>query len=220
MTYLWWALPLILVVFLWALNEFLRGRLKQIISGVLALLIFVLVGMAFFISGWKIGIGALVGAFALGNLLRPLALALARRLVAHPDLGFDDYSRRKAERTMAEFGSEQYFERRDGENEEDSRHKAISVSMAMEIPAIAEALAQLRATERDLAALYDRIEVHSLPPRIRKTVLQNIHLVQLFLENSEPYDVYDGTYGRKVSMDTAMRLQLWTHSNPGGKEPR
>lgn len=123
MTYLWWAMPLILVIWLWALNEFLRGRLKEIISGVLALLIFVLVGMAFFISGWKIGVAALVGAFALGSLLRPLALTLARRLVAHPNLGFDDYGRRKLEQTM-EFGSEEYVERRDGENEEDSRHKA------------------------------------------------------------------------------------------------
>lgn len=91
--------------------------------------------------------------------------------------------------------------------------------MAVEIPAIAETLTQLGATERDLVALYDRIEVHSLPPQIRETVLQNVHLVQFFLENSEPYDVNDGTYGRKVSIDTAMRLQLWTHSNPRGKEP-
>jgi len=90
MIWLWWAIPLIVAVFLWTLNEFLRGRLKEITSGVLAILIFALVGMAFYISGWKIGIGALVGAFALSNLLRPIALTLARRLIAYPDLGFDD----------------------------------------------------------------------------------------------------------------------------------
>ncbi len=220
MTGLWWAIPLILVVFLWTLNEFLRGRLKEIISDVLALLTFALVGTAFLISGWKVGIGALVGAFAISNLIRPLALGLARRIIARPDLGFADYSRRQLERTMADFGSERYVERSQREQEEASRHKATSVSKAMVIPAIAEVLAKLGATERDLAALYDRVEVHSLPPRARETVLQNAPLVQFFLENSDPYDVYDGSYGRKVSMDAAMRLQLWTHSNPGGKELR
>jgi hypothetical protein len=94
MTWVWWAIPLILAVFLWTLNEFLRGRLKEVISGVLALIIFLFVGIAFFISGWKIGVAALIGAFALSNLMRPLALMLARRLITHPDLGFDDFSRR------------------------------------------------------------------------------------------------------------------------------
>ena len=220
MTWLWWAIPLIVAVFLWTLNEFLRGLRKETTSGVLATLIFVLVGMAFFISGWKIGIGALVGAFALGNLLRPVALTLARRLMAHPDLGFDEYSRRQLERTMADFGSEAYFKRSEREEEKDARHKNTTISIATEIPAVAEVLAQCSATERDMAALYDRFEVRSLPPRVRKTVLQNAQLVQFFLENSEPYDVYDGTYGRKVSMDTAIRLQLWTQSNPEGQEPR
>ncbi|MFH1006677.1 MAG: hypothetical protein V1800_04130 [Candidatus Latescibacterota bacterium] len=171
MTWLWWAIPLIVAVFLWTLSEFLRGRLKEITSGVLAILIFVLVGMALFISGWKIGIGALVGAFALINLLRSVALTLARRLIAYPDLGFDDYSRRQLERTKADFGSEAYFKRREREEEDETHHKNATVSMAMKIPAVAEVLSQCSATERDLAELYGRIEVNSLPPRVRETVL-------------------------------------------------
>jgi len=219
MTWLWWAIPLIVAVFLWTLNEFLRGRLKEITSGVLAILIFALVGMAFYISGWKIGIGALVGAFALSNLLRPIALTLARRLIAYPDLGFDDYSRRQLERTMADFGSEAYFKRREREEEDEAHHKNATVSIAMKIPAAAEVLVQCGATERDLAALYDRIEVKSLPPRVRETVLRNYRIIRFFLENSEPCEIYDGTYGRKVSMDGHITLQLWSHSNPDGPSP-
>ncbi|MEN6577590.1 MAG: hypothetical protein ABFD90_14690 [Phycisphaerales bacterium] len=219
MTWLWWAIPLILVVFLWTLNEFLRGRLKEVTSGVFAILILALVAIAFAVSGWKFGIGALVGAFVLASLLRPAALMVARRLIPYPDLGFEHYRRRQLARTKEDFESDGHFERREKEEQEEARHKSETVSTAMKIPAVAEVLARLNAAEQDLAAFYDRIEVHSLPPRARKTVLHNARLVAFFLENSEPYEVFDGTYARKVSMDTAIRLQLWTHSNPGGEEP-
>ena len=219
MIWIWWATPLILVVFLWTLNEFLNGRLKEVISGVLAILIFALVATAFFVSGWKIGIVALVGAFVLANLLRPVALAVARRLISYPDLGFDKYNRNQLERSMKDFGSERYFERREHVEREEERHKTETVSSAAKTQAVAEVLRKLDSTEKDLAALYERFEVHVLPPSARKTVLHNALLVAFFLENSEPYKLYDGTYARKVSRDTGIRLQLWTHSNPGGKEP-
>jgi hypothetical protein len=216
----WWAVPPILVVFLWTLNEFLRGHLKEVTSGVLAILIFALVATAFVVSGWKVGIGALIGAFLLANLLRPAALAVARRLITYPDLGFEDYSRRQLERAMKDFGSEKYFERWEQEKQEEERHKAETVSSAMRIPAVSKVLARLNATAKDLAAFYDMFEVQSLPPRARKTVLHNARLVAFFLENSEPDETYDGTYARKVSEDTALWLHRWTHSNPGGDEPR
>lgn len=219
MTWLSWVIPLVLVVFLWTLNEVLRGRLKEVTGGVLAILIFAMVAIAFVVSGWKFGIGALLGAFVLANLLRPAALAVARRIIPYPDLGFEHYSRRRLVRTKEDFGSDRYFERREKEEQEEARHKSETVSTATKIPAVAEVLARLNAAEQDLAAFYDRIEVHSLPPQARKTVLHNARLVAFFLENSEPYEIYDGTYARKVSMDTAIRLQLWTHSNPGGEEP-
>ncbi|MFN0277647.1 MAG: hypothetical protein ACKVRN_03490 [Pyrinomonadaceae bacterium] len=69
MTWLTWAIPLVIVVFLWSLNEFMRGKLSQILSGVLALIIISLVIVAFFVSGWKFGLGALFSAFVLGALL-------------------------------------------------------------------------------------------------------------------------------------------------------
>jgi hypothetical protein len=219
MTWLWWAVPLILVVYLWTLNEFLRGRLKELIAGVLAILIFLVVGIAFLVSGWKLGIAALSGAFVLSNLLRPVALAHARRLLTHPDLGFEDYGRRRLQRTMTDFGSEAYFRRREQEDKDEETHKHATIASATRIPAVTDALARFNASERDLGALYDRIEVNSLPPQVRKTVLENARLVAYFLENSEPNDSHDGRYTRNVSPDTHLRLQLWTHSNPAGNEP-
>ncbi len=219
MTWLWWAVPLVVADFLWTLNEFLQGRLKGAISGFLALLIFVLIGIAFITSGWMIGAGALIGSFALSNFLRPLALAVARRLTPYPDLGIEEYNEREYQRMMANFGSEDYFNHRESEKTMEAIHATEAVASAMQTPAVAEVLSQLGGEEKDLAALYDRIEVHSLPPHLRVTVLRNAALVRFFLENSDPYEVYDGSYARKVSEDTAMRLQLWTHHNPEGEEP-
>lgn len=220
MTWLWWAIPLVLIVFLWTLNELLRGSLKETISGILALIIFMLVGVAFFVSGWEAAVGALIGAFILGNLLRPLAIPLARRLITYPEFDSDDCSHRQLERTTADFGTEAWLKHHEQEDEDEASHKAEVISDAMKLSAITEVLAQFGCTEQDIAALYDRIEVSSQPPRIRKIVLENARLVAFFLENSEPYDVYDGTYGRKLSMDTHIRLELWICNNPSGDEPQ
>ncbi len=219
MTWLWWAMPLILLVFLWTLNEFLRGRLKEATSVVLAILVFAMIAVAFAVSGWRFGVGALVAVLVLVNLLRPAGLAVARRLIRYPNLGFERSNRGQPTRTRGDFGSDRYFKRREKEEQEQARHKSETVSTATKSPVVAEVLARLNATEQDLVAFYDRIEVHSLPPRARETVLHNARLVAFFLENSEPYQVYDGVYSRKVSMDIAIRLQLGTHSNPGGEEP-
>jgi len=203
------------MAFLWTLNEYLQGRLKEVASGIFTLLILVFVAIAFVISGWIVGIGALVGAFVLVIILRPVALAVARRIIRYPDLGFENYNRRRFEKTMADFGSESYFNRRETEEDEEERHKGDTISMAMNNPVIIEILTQYGATEQDLAAFYDRIEVRSLPLRVRKSALNNAELVAFLLKNSEPYDVYDGTYGRKLSEGTHIRLQLWIQ----GKEP-
>jgi len=219
MKWLWWAIPLAIMTFLWTLNEFLRGRLKVVLSGILTILIIVIVAIAFVISGWKAGIAAIVGAFLLIIIFRPVALSVAKRLIKYPDLGFGDYGQKKFEQTLTEFGSESFWEHREHEEEEEKRHRDETVSTAMNNPAIVELLASIGATARDLGAFYDRIEVRSIPPRARESVLNNVELVAFFMQNSEPYDVYDGTYGRKVSESTHIRLQLWIQSNPSGKEP-
>jgi len=70
--------PLVVLVFLWTVNEFLRGRLKPQISGILALLIFGFCGAAFFVSRWLVGFLALLGSFALSALFRTPALWIAK----------------------------------------------------------------------------------------------------------------------------------------------
>ncbi len=217
MTWLWWAVPLSLVVFLWTLNEYLRGSLKRLLSGILALLMFSLVGIACVISGWLAGIGALVGAFALINIFRPFALAVARRLIRFPDLGYEEYNRQKLRR-LERAGPGHLLELLNQDMDEEVRHRSASVSSAMQDPAIADVLQQLGATERDLVELYHCFAVHRLPPEIRDIVLRNALLVRFFLENTEP-DFCDGRYYRRVPLETSVRLCMWTGSSPGGPEP-
>ncbi len=220
MDLLWWAVPLVLISFLWTLNEFLRGRLKEVISGILALLLFVLVGVAFLFSGWKWGLAALFGVFLLGNLFRPLALTIARRMVVHPDLGVERYQREQLEKTINDFGSDGYFQRRQVEAEEELAHRENTAANALRGEDVQAVLEQHGGSQRDLEALYDRVEVKGLPPRMRETVLGNAEFVDYFLANSAPGEFQDG-YVRNVSgQEVSMTLSLWASSNPGGSQPR
>jgi len=81
MHWLWWTIPLVLLTFFWTVNEHLRGSLTQAVSGVLALMMFGCVIIAFVYSGWMIGLGALVGTFILINILRPAARSVASRIL-------------------------------------------------------------------------------------------------------------------------------------------
>lgn len=74
---LWWIVPLILVTFVWTVNEFLKGQLSQLVSATLAVVIFGLVAVAFLVTGWQAGLAALFGAMALSALIRPLAATVA-----------------------------------------------------------------------------------------------------------------------------------------------
>ena len=84
MIWLIWAIPLLILVFLWRLNECLNGSLKEPTSGVLAICVFALCGVAVWISGWVAGLLALVGSFFVANLFHAPALALARQLRRYP----------------------------------------------------------------------------------------------------------------------------------------
>lgn len=76
-----WTIPLLAILFLWSLNEFMRGRFTQIISGVLALLIFGLILLAFIVSGWFLGLVALIGSFVLGAIFHYPAGLTASKLI-------------------------------------------------------------------------------------------------------------------------------------------
>ncbi len=83
MNWLIWAIPLVIIVFLWSLNEFMRGKLTQIVSGILALTIFLLVVVAFVFSGWLFGLGALIGAFVFGALFHYPAGIIASKFIKY-----------------------------------------------------------------------------------------------------------------------------------------
>lgn len=221
MGWLWWAVPLALTVFLKTLNRFLRGHAKQVIDTACGLVICGLAAVAFFVSGWQMAIGAVVGAVALGYLLRPVARSLARLLIVYPDDGLDAYGRRELDRLARADSSDNWLRLADQKKEVEARHKTMAVAAAMKRPAIREVLRHQGASERDLSAFYERIEVFILPPKTRKKVVRNADLVKFFLENSEPGESYDGSYVRNLgSQNVRTRLGLWARYNPGGKEPR
>jgi len=80
---------LVCVCFLYTLNLFLRGAKKQIIEGVLGLLIVVTVIASFFLIDWRWGLVALISPFVLIGLFRPLAQAAAHKLLGYRT-GVDD----------------------------------------------------------------------------------------------------------------------------------
>jgi len=219
MTWLTWALPLVTVVFLWTLNEFLRGRSKELISSVLAILVFGLVGLAFLVSGWKIGLIALVGAFVLGSLFRGPALALARRMLEFPDLGVDRHNQRELEgpmKTMRSGRGAEYFEERDRHT---ATHRQHTLDQAIKRPEVRAVLERFAAGPQDLAVLYDRVEIATLPPELRVPALCNPRLLEYFLANSDAGDV-EGQYTRHVrNQSVHLTLTLWASSNPSGEDP-
>lgn len=218
MAWLSWAVPLVVVIFLWTLNEFLRGRFKDILSGVLALLIFGLCIVAFFVSGWIIGLVALIGSFVLGALFRYPAFQVAKKIVKYPDLGLSDYSQRKHQRIMDNLMSGD-FDQLEQERHERSRHKAETVEKALNRPDVQAVLRKLSCSSPDIEAFYERVEISSLPPHLREIALCNANLLEYFLEHS----VAEQTAGEHVrnvdDQNIAIRLTLWARHNPGGHEP-
>ena len=219
MIWLAWAIPLIVVIFLWTLNEFLRGRLKEIISGVLAFLIFALCIVAFFVSGWLIGLAALVGSFILGALLHYPASLIARKLIKYPDLGADNYSQRGFERMMNDFGSPEYFERREKEKREESSHMARVIDKALGRSDVQEVLERQSCSRQDVEAFYQRFEISSLPPNLREVAVCNANMLEYFLQNSVEAEV-NGEYVRNVKdQNVAITLAWWAKHNPKGSMP-
>ena len=67
-----WAIPLVILAFLFSLNQFLHGLWKETISGCLRLLMIGCCLLALLLSGWKVGLFALVSVFLLVGILNEL----------------------------------------------------------------------------------------------------------------------------------------------------
>ncbi len=219
MTWLWWSIPLVIIVYLFTLNELLRGRSKETISGILVLSIFLIVGIAFFVSGWLYALGALLGSFILTNLLRPFAIAHARRLIDYPDIyGIDEWRQEQSRNLFREHGSQSFLRQLNGEKDPKELQKNAAVESASCNPAVTYVLGKYDATLEDLATLYDDIK-YSFPPQLCKIVLENPAIVEFFLCNSEPYENSNGKYDRKYSEMIKIKLHFWIQANPGGSQP-
>lgn len=209
-----WAVPLVVIGFLWSLNKFLRGGQKVLISGVLAILIFGFCGVAFFLSGWLVRFLALIGSFALAALFRTPALWTARRLVDLPDLDVCDYSHKRVE---DDFGSPEYFQRLAEREQAEETHKANTVNRALAQEDVQGVLTRCSLSARDVQAFFERFEITSLPPKLREIAVSNARMLDYFFENSRATEV-NGKHVRNVNdRNVAITLTLWAKHNPAGE---
>ena len=109
----------------------------------------------------------LCGAFVLGALSHGPALFIARKLVKYPILGADEYTQRQLIKSMRDFGSAEYFERR--EKQEQAKHMATAVEKSLGRSDIREVIKRQATSEEDVETFYQHVEICSLPPHLRGT---------------------------------------------------
>ena len=85
------ALILFLLLYLFALNLLLRGSLTPIIEGVLSLLCMAMLVAAFFVFGWKTGIGMILFTLVAVPIAKVLAAPMAYKLLGYRT-GYSDFS--------------------------------------------------------------------------------------------------------------------------------
>jgi hypothetical protein len=220
MMWMWWAIPLACAVFIWSLNEHLRGLYKEAISGVFAIAILGLLIIAFIISGWLIGLITIAATFILLNLMRPVTQAVARKLIPYPSYGRDDDDFTKPVMTMEDLQSDRFWEERDREQELKNQQREECISKAERHTKIHEAMQELSASVDDLGALYDRIEQVWQRHDVVVKAMKNSELFRWFILNSKPCESDDGKYCREMTMDEHVFMLLWLQSNPAGKAPK
>lgn len=72
---------LTLIVFLIVLNGYMRGTKTPIIDAVLSVGLVVILGVGFYLFGWKLGLTNVAISFVLAMILKPLAHRVAIRLL-------------------------------------------------------------------------------------------------------------------------------------------
>jgi hypothetical protein len=101
---------------------------------------------------------------------------------------------------------------------ENQKHEESTISKAHGMPAIQDLLDEFEADRKDLAALYERIELQMLPPSKRIEALCNPHMVRFFLEHSEPSEM-SGKYSRNLDLGSHLQLALWAGNDPSAEAP-
>ena len=214
-----WAVPIVLVVFLWALNEHLSGHLKDVTSGVLIWTVVGLIVAAFIVSGWKAGALSLVLVPISALVVIPVARSVARLSHGYSDLRIEAHRRRQMDGLRNASQAIDPFDVMETQASSDRKHMEATVGRAVAQPPIQKVLAEHACARRDLEALYRRVEVQMIPPELREIALGNPALLGFFLDNSGPSTV-DGEYRREViDLNTHMVLSLWVSHDPAAAMP-
>jgi hypothetical protein len=204
-----WAIPLVVAIFLWVLNTFLRGSLKQVITGLLTSVIVALWVVAFFVSGWVVALDAVLASCVLAISFWYPALLIVRKLTEYPDLGMDDYSRGRFERYMKYHSNPvRYGERLEEEKRKESEHMAKTTDKAVGRADVQEVLQRLSCAKEDVEAFYQSFPISSLPPHFREIAVCNANMLAYFLENRDSDD-----------LDVQLTIGRWARHNPSGSQP-
>lgn len=216
-----WAIPLAILILLFTLNTFLRGGRKEQIEHTLTLLIYLCIGMAFLLSGWKWGLLALASPFVLPLLLRGPILLIAGQLVDDPDRRSTPHAEDGLDRMLLEsrnFWGEEAVRERKQRDAEEASHRERCVDVATHLRGVEAALRETRADQDDLRALYDDIKYFH-PPALREKVFSNIALIKFYLEATHRQANTDGVNRVFNSEAEQIKFRLWTNK-PSGATPR
>lgn len=220
MSWLWWALPLALLTFLWRLNRYLNGLRKAQVARILVSMITVICGILAVCDGWRMGLTVFVGTWVLALAYTPIALRCARMLThGRPDLGVSRYNDRQTA-MLINIGMERWLPHMDRVERRERKRLARAIADALGDRRIRQVLARNDATVRDIEALCGRMEVSGLPPRLKTRAIRNPEFLSYFLRHSEPAMDYQGKYTRNIlDKESHVTLTLWAMHNPGGAAP-
>ena len=154
---------LVPVAFLVVLNGFLRGAKKAQIDAVLSFLSLGLVIIAFFVSGWKLGLLAIVVAFLSAVATRPIAARLASRLFATSSGGggYVGLPPRPLQKISQKLGKpidpNKLMEDMFSNSDRKANAEEVLLDYCEQQPSIQALLEEFRVSRKDLQELYNKL---------------------------------------------------------------
>jgi len=221
--WLFWAVPLVALTFLFTLNDVLRGSRKKQTEFVLTNLIFGCIGLALFLSGWKLALVAIAVPFIMPIFFRFPAVQIVHHVMGYPDLGIEQYAQEElgeTANTLRKGGILAAAEAADTKAKQRDVHMEACVSKAMKKTSIQDLLQQLDANPDDLRAMYRHFSISKLPTKLRQQPLLNTKLVHFFIERSV-LSKRSQQYNRHLeSEEDNIHFGLWVRFSPDGASPR
>lgn len=181
---------LFILCFLYTLNLYLRGRLRQIIEGVFALLLILSIGASFFVFNSKFGLLVLFLVFLFIGVARPLASFLAKHMLGYRTGVAGDHGGNNLHKMFeGKMSMDEYFEA--SRREEEKRSEKFEALLRR--PRFAEFVGKYRLTPKDLENHYSYLGVCGLQDLAWEILENPADLEKLILmreEHKTPPEIY------------------------------